>query len=144
MTALQNKRNKIQKTSKEKKQIRYQESGIQMVQTSTITRNQKTKQNFFLKILRENYLQLRILYPVKWPNMFQGRTMAFSDMQDHKNIYFLSIKIPFLRKLLKDILQQNEGVNQQRRQGIQETMAQAKGRPQHDGEGIPMMREKVS
>ena len=38
--------------------------------------------------------------------------MAFSDMQDHKNIYFLSIKIPFLRKLLKDILQQNEGIKQ--------------------------------
>ena len=70
--------------------------------------------------------------------------MALSDIQGHKNIYFLSIKNPFLRKLLKDILQQNEGVNQQRRQGIQETMAQDEGRPQHDGEGILMMSEKVS
>lgn len=54
--------------------------------------------------------------------------MALSDARS-QNIYFLSIKNPFLRKLLKDILQQNEGINQQRRQGYRKQWLKPKGGP---------------
>ncbi|CAK7313025.1 LINE-1 type transposase domain-containing protein 1 [Vulpes lagopus] len=68
-------------------------------------------------ILRENDFEPKVLCQVKLTFKCDGEVRTFSDMQSLSN--FISQK-PFMNKLLKDVLPQNEKIKKERSYGIQE------------------------
>lgn len=79
--------------------------------SSRVTQETKRKQSNAFQILRENDLLPRILHPDKLPIKTEDKIKTFPDIQFCQT--FISSTF-FLRKLLKGVFHQNEGVNQEK------------------------------
>lgn len=82
-----------------------------IAESSRVTQETKRKQSNAFQILRENDLLPRILHPDKLPVKTDDKIKTFPDIQFCQA--FISSAF-FLRKLLKGVFHQNEGVNQEK------------------------------
>lgn len=60
-------------------------------------------------VLKETHFQHQIPHPVKLHTKWQERRKTFLDMQDLKNLFAC---VSFLKKLVDDLLQKIERINQ--------------------------------
>lgn len=63
------------------------------------------------KIVRQSDLQPSIIYPAKLSTKYKGRLKTFSEKQDFKHII---ITVNNFLQIWEHVLQQSEGINQER------------------------------
>ena len=92
----------ILKAAREKQQITLKEIPIMITADRSIETLQARREwQHIFKVIRENNLQPRLLYPARIPFKYEGEIKSFTDKQKLREF---SITKPALQQMLKDIL----------------------------------------
>ena len=92
----------ILKAAREKQQIAHKEIHIRMIaDLSTETLQARREWQDILKVIKENNLQPRLLYPAKISFKYEGEIKSFTDKQKLREF---STTKPALQQMLKDLL----------------------------------------
>ena len=93
----------ILKEAREKQQIIHKEIPIRITaDLSTETLQARREWQDIFKVIKENNLQPRLLYPARISFKYEGEIKSFTDKQKLRE--FISTTKPALQQILKDIL----------------------------------------
>ena len=89
------------KAAREKQQITHKRIPIRITADLSIETLQARREWHFIRVMKENNLQPRLLYPVRISFRYEGEFKSFTDRQKLREF---STTKPALQQMLKDLL----------------------------------------